>query len=119
MWLENTVKTEGYDLISLSYIYCSDEYLYKINLEYLEHDYYTDIITFDNSEDQASIEGDLFISVDRVTENAKNQSISFSEEINRVMIHGVLHLLGYKDKTDAEKLIMREKENAYLSLLHK
>ena len=118
-WLENTIKEEGYNLSSLNYIFCSDEYLYKINLEYLEHDYYTDIITFDNSEDKTSIEGDLFISIERVVENAQHQSIPFSEELNRVIIHGTLHLLGYNDKTNAEKQTMREKENAYLSLLHK
>ncbi|MEQ6121340.1 rRNA maturation RNase YbeY [Reichenbachiella sp. MALMAid0571] len=116
-WLQNTIKEEGHHLTSLNYIFCSDEYLHKINIEYLDHDYYTDIITFDNSEYETSIEGDLFISIDRVTENAENQFISFSEELHRVMVHGVLHLLGYKDKTEAQKMKIREKENAYLSLL--
>lgn len=116
-WLENVVKEEGYKLVSINCIFCSDEYLHQINLQYLEHDYYTDIITFDNSDDETSIEGDLFISIDRITENAQSQTISIPEETHRVMVHGVLHLLGYKDKTDGEKESMRKKENAYLSLL--
>lgn len=116
-WISDVISKEKYNLTSINYIFCSDEHLLKVNREYLKHDYYTDIITFNNSEDDNHIESDLFISIDRVTENAKVNVEPFDKELNRVMIHGVLHLLGYNDKTKEEQIMMREKENAYLSLL--
>jgi len=100
----------------LNYIFCSDTYLHKINLEYLKHDTLTDIITFDYSE-KKQISGDIFISIDRIKENAPKFNQSTDIELNRVLIHGVLHLLGYKDKTPKEKETMRAKEDFYLTLL--
>lgn len=115
-WIEYTVEQEGQEIEAINYIFCSDEYLHKINVEYLSHDYYTDIITFDNSEGEELIEGDIFISIERVEENASLNSVTFLEELRRVIIHGVLHLIGYNDKTDSEQEVMTQKENAYLSL---
>ena len=94
----------------------SDDYVLKLNQEYLDHDYYTDIITFDYVE-QGIVSGDIVISIDRVRENAKEFGVSFTEELNRVIIHGVLHLLGYRDTSDEEKTKMREKENYHLEKL--
>ena len=88
-----------------------------INNKYLDHDYYTDIITFDNSDRELEIEGDIFISIDRVRENAKSNNIQITDELNRVIIHGLLHLMGYNDKSADEKKVMSEKEDACLSLL--
>lgn len=115
-WVSYTIANEGYSLTELNYIFCSDEYLHKINIDYLDHDYYTDIITFDNSDESQTVEGDVFISIDRVRDNAQDQGIPFEHELRRVIIHGVLHLVGYNDKTTSEQEAMREKENAYLSL---
>jgi rRNA maturation RNase YbeY len=98
----------------LNFIFCSDEYLLKLNREYLKHDYYTDIITFDYCEGD-KIAGDMYISVDRVAENARNYGSTFETELRRVILHGVLHLCGYDDKTDEEQISMREKENHYLN----
>lgn len=95
---------------------CSDDHLLQINKKHLNHDYYTDIITFELSENN-EISGDLYISTDRVLDNAKQLNITFHVELNRVIIHGILHLCGYKDKTKAQQKEMREKENYYLSLL--
>ncbi|WP_425389674.1 rRNA maturation RNase YbeY [Ekhidna sp.] len=117
-WISSIIINHNYDLQELNYIFCSDEYLLAINKEHLDHDYYTDIITFDNSDKAGVIESDIFISVDRVKENASNQNTTFKEELNRVMIHGVLHLLGFGDKSEEEKKVMREKEDACLSLLN-
>jgi probable rRNA maturation factor len=114
-WLIAVAKFEKKEIKDLSYSFCSDQYLLKINQKYLKHDYYTDIITFDLSEQGKIIEGDIYISIDRVKDNSKLLNISYSEELDRVILHGLLHLLGYKDKTKKEKLIMREKENYYLS----
>ena len=97
-------------------IFCSDNYLKEINNKYLKHDYFTDIITFDHAEDKNNIEGDLYISLDRTNENSRKYKVDEDEELTRVIIHGVLHLVGYKDKSEKEKLIMSEKENKYLSL---
>lgn len=115
-WITNCIQSEGKEAGELNYIFCSDEYLHKINMEYLNHDTLTDIITFDNSESEQRIEGDIFISIDRVKENAFDLQTSFDEELARVMIHGVLHLIGYKDKTLQESKEMRAKEDHYLSL---
>ncbi len=115
-WIATVISKEGYELNQLSYIFCSDEYLYNMNQEYLNHDTYTDIITFDNSEKENTIESDIFISVDRVKENALLQQSKFEDELARVLIHGVLHLMGWGDKTEALKKQMRLKEDACLSL---
>lgn len=115
-WVTSIITQEGFSLVDINFIFCSDSFLHKMNVEYLDHDTLTDIITFDQSEDQRSIEGDIFISVDRVRDNAKDLNISFQHELDRVIIHGVLHLLGFKDKTEADKLVMRKKEEACLSL---
>ena len=115
-WLKKIIEQENMTLLLLNFIFCSDEYLHKINVEYLQHDTYTDIITFPLSE-LPNIEGDIFISIDRINENAKRFQVSFEEEFNRVLSHGVLHLCGYGDKTEEEAKLMREKENEALSLL--
>ncbi len=115
-WLKAVVNSEGFALGDLNYVFCSDDYLLKINIEYLAHDYLTDIITFDNSEEEGLIEGDIFISIDRVRENAGTFEVSDSYELNRVLVHGILHLCGYPDKTDEEAKLMRSKENHYLRL---
>jgi probable rRNA maturation factor len=116
-WIKAAIAKEKHKLVSLNYIFCTDQYLLSINKEYLNHKTLTDIITFDNSEGGGQIEGDIFISVERVKENARKFERPFVEELRRVMIHGVLHLLGYSDKTAAQKSRMRGKEDAYLSLL--
>lgn len=115
-WIRHTVEQENQKIEAINYIFCTDEYLHKINVEYLSHDYYTDIITFDNSEEDGLIEGDIFISIERVEDNAHANSVLLLEELRRVIIHGVLHLIGYNDKTDSEQEVMTQKENAYLSL---
>ena len=114
-WIADTINQEKHQLQELNFIFCSDNYLLKINQEYLKHDTYTDIITFDNSEEKGQIVGDIFISIDRVKENAKNFNTAFLDELHRVMIHGTLHLLGYPDKKKEEKDLMTEKENQYLN----
>ena len=113
-WLSNTCVEEGKFLYEVNIIFCSDEYLLKMNIEYLQHDYYTDIISFDYCEDN-KIMGDLFISKDRVLDNSIEHNVSFDLELHRVMVHGVLHLCGYKDKTDDDEKLMRVKEDYYLS----
>lgn len=115
-WINIVLKAEKANVKYLNFIFCSDDYLHKINLEYLDHDTLTDIITFNNSEDSESIEGDIFISIDRVTENSEVFEVSFDQELHRVIIHGALHLVGFNDKTDEQKAKMREKEEACLSL---
>jgi rRNA maturation RNase YbeY len=112
--LSNVVKTELKELGDISIIFVSDQYLLEMNQKYLNHDYFTDIITFDYCEDNV-ISGDLFISVDRVKENADSFNVDELTEIHRVMIHGVLHLCGYKDKTEEEEKNMRLLENKYLN----
>jgi rRNA maturation RNase YbeY len=118
-WL-TLVITKNEKLVGeLNYIFCSDNHLLKINQDHLNHDYYTDIITFDNSEDPELIEADIYISIDRVTDNSQTLGVSFENELSRVMIHGLLHLFGYGDATEVQKNEMREKENAYISLQKK
>ena len=112
-WILNSLKEENKISGELSFIFCSDKYLLKINKEYLKHDYYTDIITFDYSE-KNQISGDIFISIDRVGENAKIYSQEKLTELLRVIIHGVLHLIGYNDKSENEQKLMTKKENYYL-----
>jgi probable rRNA maturation factor len=114
-WLHDTITAEGYALEELNFIFCSDEYLLGINQQYLDHDTYTDVITFDNSEVAKTIIGDIFISIDRIRENAKAFKHDFIDELCRVMVHGTLHLLGYPDKGKAAKKIMTEKEDFYLA----
>lgn len=116
-WLKLAVTAEGYVLEELNFIFCSDEYLLRINQEYLQHDDYTDVITFDNSEQPKTIAGDIFISIERIRENAKGLKVSPHDETCRVIIHGTLHLLGYKDKSKAAKRQMTAREDHYLSLL--
>jgi len=113
-WIKDTIAAEGYVLDELTYIFCSDAYLLKMNQQYLDHDTYTDIITFDNSSEKKTITGDIFISVERIRENAAKFSQTFVDELHRVIIHGVLHLLGYKDKTPADNKKMTQMEDKYL-----
>lgn len=115
-WLVKIIDQAQYSLEELNYIFCSDSYLLKMNQEYLNHDTYTDIITFDNSEEEQTIEGDIFISIERIKDNAAKLMIPEQDELHRVMAHGVLHLLGYDDSTPEEKALMRKKEEACLSL---
>ena len=114
-WLKSIAKKEKYSILELNYIFCSDEYLLQINKDFLDHDYYTDIITFDNSEVKGKIEGDIFVSIDRVRDNAHQQQTSLKDELHRVLAHGLLHLTGYKDKTSEENKIMRKKEDTALA----
>jgi len=112
-WLKEAAKAEGFRIGELNYIFCSDDYLLDINQKYLGHDTLTDIVTFDNSEDPKMIEGDIFISIERVRENALKFDTAESE-LKRVMVHGLLHLAGYKDKDKAQKELMTIKENEHL-----
>lgn len=116
-WITEIIVSEKKNVGELNYIFCDDAYLLQINIEYLQHDYYTDIITFDYTEGN-KIQGDVFISVERVKENAENFKTSFEEELLRVMSHGILHLCGYGDKTEEETSTMREKENQKIKMFH-
>ncbi|MBA4407860.1 MAG: rRNA maturation RNase YbeY [Bacteroidota bacterium] len=115
-WIKNVIVSEGKSVGDISFIFCSDSYLLEVNNKYLDHDYYTDIITFGYVKDNL-IQGDIFVSVDRVKENAGTYNTSFENEIQRILIHGVLHLLGYKDKSKKDKYIMTSKEDIYLKML--
>lgn len=115
-WIQNTIKEESKIQSDISYIFCDDEYLLDINKKYLNHDYYTDVITFDYTEEN-KISGDIFISIDRVKEHHKIYNTTFDNELQRVIIHGILHLIGYNDQTDEEQELMTQKEDYYLSLL--
>jgi rRNA maturation RNase YbeY len=115
-WLSAVAENEGKKLGDVNIIFCSDPYLLEVNKKYLGHDYYTDIITFDYCEGKI-LSGDLFISVDSVRDNASFYGAAFDDELHRVIVHGVLHLIGYDDHTDEEKKMMRSKEDQYLSLL--
>jgi len=116
-WIKETIEAEDYKLQELNYIFCSDEYLLQMNQQYLDHDTLTDIITFDNSETPGKIVGDIFISIERIWENAKNFGVTNERELQRVIIHGALHLVGYADKKPADKKRMTEKEDFYLNKL--
>lgn len=116
-WLSAVILSEGKKEGDINYIFCDDEYLHKINLEYLNHDTLTDVISFDYTMGN-EISGDIFISVERVQDNATDFEVSFKEELRRVMVHGILHYCGYKDKGEEEELLMREKENEKLKLFH-
>ncbi len=114
-WLTTVCSKENKQVGDLTYIFCSDKYLLNINRKHLQHDFYTDVITFDYSEDNM-VSGDVFISIDRVKENAQSIGCPFIDELHRVMVHGLLHLLGYNDKTAEEKSEMTEKEDCFLPL---
>lgn len=116
-WVTRIIESEGFTEKQLDYVFCTDDYLLNINQEYLNHDTYTDIITFDYSDGKA-LSGDIFISTDRVTENAKAYKVSLEEELLRVMSHGVLHLMGFGDKTNEERELMRIKEEEKIKLFH-
>ena len=115
-WLDESVRSLGFVIGELSFIFCSDEYLKEINVKYLNHDFFTDVITFDYSKEKLLF-GDVYVSTDRVKENAKTYSSSFNKELFRVIIHGVLHLCGFNDKTKKEKTLIRSKENEALSTI--
>ncbi len=117
-WLSKVAAKEKYSIAELNYIFCSDEYLLKVNVDYLNHDTYTDIITFDNSEDKKKriVEGDILISIERVKENATKFETEFENELHRVMSHGLLHLMGYKDKLTKDSKVMRQKEEEAITL---
>ncbi|HLU86327.1 MAG TPA: rRNA maturation RNase YbeY [Taishania sp.] len=115
-WISSTISAEDCKEGEINYIFCDDDYLHKLNVEFLNHDTLTDIISFDYSVGK-ELHGDIYISLERVTDNAKDFNNEFSEELHRVMIHGILHYCGYKDKTEADEVLMRQKENDYLSQL--
>ncbi|MCQ2148366.1 MAG: rRNA maturation RNase YbeY [Bacteroidales bacterium] len=114
LWLKMVAESEIRRLGDISIIFCSDNYILDVNMKYLQHDYFTDIITFDYCEGDR-LSGDLFISVDSVRENSEFYETEYEEELNRVIVHGLLHLIGYDDHTEKDKKVMREKENYYLS----
>lgn len=113
-WLEDIILSEGKKLGEINYIFCDDEYLLKVNQDYLQHDYYTDIITFDYVKGK-TISGEIFVSLQRISDNASSLSREYEEELRRVLAHGILHLCGYKDKTEEEEYLMRSKEDHYLA----
>ena len=116
-WLKRVISSEQKQLNGLNFIFCSDDYLLDINQKYLNHDTYTDIISFDYSEGNL-LQGDIFISIDRIKENALKFKVSFEEELRRVMVHGILHYSGYNDKTSEEKELMRNKEDNKINMFH-
>lgn len=115
-WLTKVITDEGCELMEINYIFCNDDYLFKLNVEFLKHDTLTDIISFDYSVGK-NIHGDIYISIERIEDNATDFKVSFTEELHRVMVHGVLHYCGYKDKSETESKLMRDRENHYLKLL--
>jgi metalloprotein, YbeY/UPF0054 family len=115
-WIKQVIQKSRFQLEELNYIFCTDDYLLEMNQSFLNHNTFTDIITFDHSTQRSTISGEIYISVDRVKENARSFKVDFETELHRVMIHGVLHLTGLKDKTKEQKIAMRKKEEACLSL---
>jgi len=113
-WLKDVAEREGFRIKNLNYIFCSDQYLHKVNVEYLNHDTYTDVITFDNSEDKKTIEGDIFVSIERIVDNSNILNTLLEEEIKRVIVHGLLHLCGYSDYSIQDKEEMRRLESEYI-----
>ncbi|RKS96574.1 rRNA maturation RNase YbeY [Chryseobacterium defluvii] len=113
-WLEDIILSEEKKPGEINYIFCDDEYLLKVNQDYLQHDYYTDIITFDYVKGK-TISGEIFVSLQRISDNASTLSKNYEEELRRVLAHGILHLCGYKDKTEEEEKEMRRKEDVYLA----
>jgi len=116
-WIEQVITSESYVLGEINYLFCDDDYLHKINVEYLNHDTLTDIITFDYNVGK-TIYTDIFISVERVLDNAKDFNVEFNEELKRVIIHGILHLCGYKDKSPEDAALMRQKEDEKIKMFH-
>lgn len=116
-WLSSVIDSEGKEEGEINYIFCDDDYLYEINVQYLEHETLTDIISFDYTLDNL-ISGDIFISIERVKDNAKDFGVTFDEELKRVMVHGVLHYCGYKDKTEEDSKLMRSKEDEKIKMFH-
>lgn len=115
IWITDSIQAENKSIGEINYIFCSDDYLLNLNQEYLNHDTFTDIITFNYVKDE-TISGDLFISIDRIHENAKTAQVDFEHELHRVMIHGILHLIGYDDKSPSDAQEIRAKEDFYLAL---
>lgn len=115
-WISSVISSEKFKEGDINYVFCADDYLLKLNIKFLNHNTLTDIISFDDSIGKI-LQGDIFISVERVKENAENFNVSFQEELNRVMVHGILHYCGYKDKTKTDSKIIRRKENFYISQL--
>jgi len=118
-FLKELFEREGQGLKHLQYVFCTDAYLLEINKQFLQHDTYTDIVTFELSEDPDETSGEIYISVDRVVDNAKKFDVPVSQELHRVIFHGALHLCGYRDKSKKESALMREKEDEYLNLYFK
>ena len=116
-WISRIIESEGFDEGEINYIFCDDEYLHKINVEYLDHDTLTDIISFDYTVGNV-LQGDIFVSVERVQDNAKDFNVSFDEELKRVLSHGVLHYCGYKDKSPEDEALMRSKEEEKMQMFH-
>lgn len=116
-WLSQVILSESKKEGDINYIFCDDEYLHKINVEYLDHDTLTDIISFDYSVGN-ELHGDIFVSVERVADNAKDFEVSFDEELKRVLVHGILHYAGYKDKSEEDELKMRHKEEEKIAMFH-
>jgi probable rRNA maturation factor len=114
-WLKSTLENEGFTLGEINYIFCSDNYILEINKDYLNHNYFTDIITFNYNEGK-KVNADIFISIDTVKSNANSRKIDFDNELHRVMVHGILHLVGYNDKTSTQQIEMTSKEDYYLNL---
>lgn len=115
-WISSVISSEKFKEGDINYVFCDDDYLLKLNIKFLNHNTLTDIISFDDSIGKI-LQGDIFISVERVKENAENFNVSFQEELNRVMVHGILHYCGYKDKTKTDSKTIRSKENFYISQL--
>ena len=116
-WISRIIESEGFDEGEINYIFCDDEYLHKINVEYLDHDTLTDIISFDYTVGNV-LQGDIFVSVERVKDNANDFNVSFDEELKRVLSHGVLHYCGYKDKSPKDEALMRSKEEEKMQMFH-
>lgn len=116
-WLSKVIVSENKKEGDINYIFCDDEYLHKINVEYLQHDTLTDIISFDYSVGN-ELHGDIFVSIERVEDNAKDFNVSFEEELKRVLVHGILHYCGYKDKSDKDEALMRQKEEEKMKMFH-
>jgi len=114
-WIEGVIIEEGKTLGEINYVFCNDDYLHKINLDFLQHDTFTDIITFPTTDDKEIISSEIFISLDRVKDNSIVLSTDFKSEFLRVVVHGILHLVGYDDKTKQQAKLMREKENIYIN----
>ncbi|SRR5690554_3124556 len=115
-WIEDVIKNEGYELGELLFVFCDDDYLHRINLEFLKHDTLTDVITFDYNMGK-QVNSEIFISIDRVADNATDFGVSFEQELHRVMIHGIFHLCGFKDKSEQDVAIIRSKEDGALHVL--